>query len=239
MGDVAWLPLSEGLIVNVRFMAFSHFSEPRLLTHKGYECSVTINSLSIRCVNRYYRRRLRIFEARGVADWLSRPDRYLVVCEGRGGWIFAADECFLEEAQRVIASAHRGGVVFRKPEIHTYIDSGLDALVEPVMFLRIKVPHAYAREILAELGLRGVRILEQDMQAYDLVIRGEGRLVNLPGLARMINSVGHGSAAVWTWLARYERAMTTSVDPRQTESRSANGKAPYPSSPLHSQRLTP
>src|SRR6478752_5350808 len=99
---------------------------------------------------------LPLFEGLGVADGLSRPDRYLVVCEGRGGWIFAADECFLEEAQRVIASAHRGGVVFRKPEIHTYIDSGLDALVEPVMFLRIKVPHAYAREILAELGLRGV-----------------------------------------------------------------------------------
>ena len=34
-GDVAWLPLSEGLIVDVRFMAFSHFSEPRLLTQKG------------------------------------------------------------------------------------------------------------------------------------------------------------------------------------------------------------
>lgn len=151
---------------------------------------------------------LRIFETRGVVDWLSRPDRYLVVCEGRGGRIFAADECFLEEAQRVIASAHREGVVFRKPEVHTYMDSGLDALVEPVMFLRIKVAHAYAREVLAELGLRGVRILEQDMQAYDFVIRAEGRLVNLIGLARMVDSLGHGSAAFWTWLARYERAVT-------------------------------
>lgn len=174
---------------------------------------------------------LRIFEARGVVDWLSRPDRYLVVCEGRGGRILAADERFLEEAQRVIASVHRGGVVFRKPEIHTYIDSGLDALVEPVMFLRIKVPHAYARETLAELDLRGVRILEQDMQAYDLVIRAEGRLVNLIGLPRKVDSLGHGSAAFWTWLARYERAMTSSVDPPQTESRSANGKPPSRSSP--------
>jgi hypothetical protein len=34
---------------------------------------------------------LRIFEARGVVD-VSRPDRYLVMREGRGGRIFAADE---------------------------------------------------------------------------------------------------------------------------------------------------
>lgn len=167
---------------------------------------------------------LRIFEERGVVEWLSRPDRYLVVCEGRGGRIYAADERFLEEAQHVIGNVHDAKVVFRKPEIHTYIDPELDAWVEPVMFLRIKVPHAHAREVLAELSFRGVRILEQDMQSYDLVIRAEGRLVNLIGLARIVNSFGHGSAAFWTWLDRYERAMTTSVDLLRAESWAADGK---------------
>lgn len=176
-------------------------------------------------------RGLRIFETRGVVDWLSRPDRYLVVCEGRGGRIFAADERFLEEAQHVIATAHGARVVFRKPEVHTYIDAELDALVEPVMFLRIKAPHAYARDILAELGLREVRILEQDMQAYDLVIRAEGRLVSLIGLASMLDSFGHGSAAFWTWLDRYERATTTSVASLRAVVRSANRRPPSLSTP--------
>ncbi|SFN47103.1 hypothetical protein [Variovorax sp. OV329] len=58
---------------------------------------------------------LRIFEARGVVDWLSRPDCYLVVCEGRGGQIYAANERFLEEAQHLIGNAHGAKVVFRKP----------------------------------------------------------------------------------------------------------------------------
>jgi hypothetical protein len=169
---------------------------------------------------------LRIFETLGVVDWLSRPDRYLVVCEGRGGRIYAADERFLEEAQHVIRNAHDARVVFRAPEIHTYIDPELDALVEPVMYLRIKVPHACAREVLAELGFRGVRILEQDMQSHDVVIRAEGRLGRLIGFAAMVDSVGHGSAAFWTWLDRYERATTTSVDPLRAESQPTNRKPP-------------
>ena len=110
---------------------------------------------------------LRIFATRGVVDWMSRPDRYLVICEGRCGRIYAADECCLEEAQQVVQDAHGTDVVFRKPEIHTYVDLELDALVEPVMFLRIRSPHAYAREILAELRSREAQILEEDMQRYE------------------------------------------------------------------------
>jgi translation elongation factor EF-G len=131
------------------------------------------------------------------------------VCEGRGGRIYAADECFLEEAQQVIRDAHGAHVVLRKPEVHSYLDPALDAWVEPVMFLRIKTPHAYAREILAELHCRRARILEEDVQRYDLVIRAEGPLVHLLGLTRVIASVTRNSAAIWTWLDRYERAMTT------------------------------
>ena len=98
---------------------------------------------------------LRIFEARGVVDWLSRPDRYLVVCEGRGGRIIRRRRALLGRgAACVVANAHGAKIIFREPEVHTYVDPELGALVEPVMFLRIKVPHAYAREILAELSLR-------------------------------------------------------------------------------------
>jgi hypothetical protein len=154
---------------------------------------------------------LQIFATRGVVEWLSRPDRYLVVCEGRGGRIYAADECFLEEAQQVIRDAHGAQVVLRKPEVHSYVDPALDAWVEPVMFLRIKSPHAYAPEILAELRCREARILEEDLQRCDLVIRAEGRLVNLLGLTRVIGSVARGSAAIWTWLDRYEPAMPPSI----------------------------
>lgn len=159
---------------------------------------------------------LQIFAKRGVVDWLSRPERYLVVCEGRGGRIYAADECFLEEAQQVIRDAHGAQVVLREPEVHSYVDPALDACVEPVMFLRIKSPHAYAREILTELRRRHARILEQDTQRYDVVIRAEGRLVNLLGVTRVIGSVTRGSAAIWTWLERYERAMTTPSIQSQT-----------------------
>ena len=34
-GDAAWSPLSEEVSVDVRLMALSHLSEPRLFTHKG------------------------------------------------------------------------------------------------------------------------------------------------------------------------------------------------------------
>ncbi|MDN8617488.1 hypothetical protein [Variovorax ginsengisoli] len=167
-------------------------------------------------------RGLRIFESLGVVDWLSRPDRYVVVCEGRGGRIYAADERFLEEAQDLIRNSHGDRVVFREPEVYTYTDAELNAVVEPVMFLRIKVPHAYAREVVTELVLRGVRILEQDMQLYDMVIRAEGTLVNLMGLARSLNSVGQGSVVFWTWLERYERTLTTFASPQRAGSRSTN-----------------
>lgn len=97
---------------------------------------------------------LQIFALRGVVDWLSRPDRYLVICEGRGGQIYAADESFLHEAQQVIRETHGDLVIMRSPEVHTYTDNVLQASVEPVMFLRIKTSYAYAPAILAALERR-------------------------------------------------------------------------------------
>ncbi|RYH63849.1 MAG: hypothetical protein EON54_07285 [Alcaligenaceae bacterium] len=151
---------------------------------------------------------LQIFAVRGVVDWLSRPDRYLVICEGRGGRIYAADESFLHEARQVIREAHGDLVIMRSPEVHIYTDNVLQASVEPVMFLRIKTSYAYAPAILAELDRRELRILEKDMQRYDLVIRAEGRLVNTLGLTLEISLLARGSATIWTWLDRYEVAAT-------------------------------
>lgn len=162
---------------------------------------------------------LQLFALRGVVDWLSRPDRYLVICEGRGGRIYAADECFLHEAQQVIREAHNDLVIMRSPEVHTYTDSVLHALVEPVMFLRIKTSYAYAPAILAELERRELRILEKDVQRYDLVIRAEGRLVHTLGLTLEINSLARGSATIWTWLDRYEVAASTPSSPGQQSDR--------------------
>jgi hypothetical protein len=33
--ECAWVPPSEGLVVDVRFMSLSHFAEPRLFTREG------------------------------------------------------------------------------------------------------------------------------------------------------------------------------------------------------------
>ena len=77
------------------------------------------------------------------------------------------------------------------------------------------------------------------MQSYDMVIRAEGRLVNLIGLARKVDSFGHSSAAFWTWLDRYERAMTTPVDPLRSESRLIKREDSLSTDTLHSHGLTP
>lgn len=147
---------------------------------------------------------LPIFERPGVVDWMSRPDRYLVVCEGRGGRIYATEERALHEAQQVIRDAHGAEVVFRQPEIPTYLDTERDSWLEPVMFVRIKCPHADARNILKELNRREVKIFETDMQRYDLVVRAEGPLARLLGLTQAVASVAQGRASIWTWLDSYQ-----------------------------------
>lgn len=147
---------------------------------------------------------LGVFANLGLVDWLSRPDRYLVVCEGRGGCIYAADESMLDEARQVIREAHGDKVVMRPPLIHTYVDPAIEAVVEPVMFLRIKTPDVHAPAVLRELDRRATRMLEQDHQRRDLVVRAEGRLADLMGLARAIEVITGGSAVLWNWLDRYD-----------------------------------
>lgn len=149
---------------------------------------------------------LAIFARRGLVDWLSKPDNYLVICEGRGGQIYAANERALEEAQEIIAAAHGDNVISREAEVHTFLDPALGTVVEPVMFLRIKAPRGYTSSVVDDLKQRGVRILEEDLQRYHVVIRGEGPLAGLLGYERELQALTNGSAAMWNWLLRYEAA---------------------------------
>lgn len=146
---------------------------------------------------------LAIFAKRGLVEWLSRPDRYLIVCEGRGGRIYAANEASLEEAQQVIKDAYRDQVISRAPEIYTFVDPRLDALVEPIMFLRLKSPRGYATALLEELDRRRASIKEEYLQRYHVVIRAEARLADLMGYSKATLTMTNGSAVIWSWLLRY------------------------------------
>lgn len=149
---------------------------------------------------------LPVFATRGPVDWLSRPERYLVVCEGRGGRIYAAGELALDEAQQVLRDAYGRKVVLRPPEVHTFDDPAGGGRCEPVMFLRLKSPRAHGAGLLKELARRRVRILEHDVQRDELVVRAEIRLADALGLNAAAERLTNGAAALWTWLSRYDAA---------------------------------
>jgi hypothetical protein len=146
---------------------------------------------------------LAIFATRGLVEWLSRPDRYVIVCEGRGGKIYAANEASLEEAQQVIKTAYGNQVISRAPEIHTFVDPKLNALVEPIMFLRLKSPRGYTTALLEELDRRRASIKETYVQNSDIVIRAEARLADLMGYSEATQAMTNASAVIWSWLLRY------------------------------------
>ncbi|WP_350308480.1 hypothetical protein [Acidovorax cavernicola] len=149
---------------------------------------------------------LAVFAQRGPVDWLSRPDQYLFICEGRGGQIYASNEASLEEAQQLIRDAHGDQIVSREPEIHTFVDPELDAVVEPIMFLRLKSPRAYATVLRDELDRRRADVKEEDLQRHDVVIRAEVRLADLMGYAKEALAMSNGSVVIWNWLLRYGMA---------------------------------
>ncbi|MDM0091129.1 MULTISPECIES: hypothetical protein [unclassified Variovorax] len=147
---------------------------------------------------------LPLFATRGPVDWLSRPERYQVVCEGRGGRIYAASEAALEEAQQLLRDAYGTQLVLRAPEVHTFTDPAGHGPFEPVMFLRIKSPRDRCVGLLRELAKRRVRVIEQDVRRDDLVLRAEVRLADALGLGAAAARLTNGTAAVWIWLSRYE-----------------------------------
>ncbi len=149
---------------------------------------------------------LAVFARRGPVDWLSRPERYIFVCEGRGGRIYATNEASLEEARQVLRDVHGDQVVAREPEIHTFVDHELDALVEPIMFLRLKSPRAYATLLRDELDRRRADVREENLQRHDVVIRAEMRLADLMGYSTAALEMSNGSVVIWNWLLRYGMA---------------------------------
>lgn len=155
---------------------------------------------------------LAMFAERGTVEWVSRPERYLIVCEGRGGRIYAANECALTEAQAIVRDVHGALVVMRPPEIHSYqAEDG--TTLEPLMFLRLKAPSEYAVRVLEDLERRGAKIEERDLQRHDLVVRAQVWLRDLMGYPETVQALANGSAVMWNWLLRYEQRAATAAGP--------------------------
>lgn len=155
---------------------------------------------------------LAIFAERGTVEWLSRPERFLIVCEGRGGSIYASNECALAEAQALVQDVHGTQVVCRPPEIHRYqAEDG--NVVEPLMFVRLKAPVEYLARISEDLARRDVTIEEQDVQHHDVVVRAQGWLQDLMGYPQALEELTGGSATLWTWLLRYQVRSTPPAAP--------------------------
>lgn len=149
---------------------------------------------------------LPVFATRGPVDWLSRPERYLVVCEGRGGRIYAAGETALDEAQQVLRDAYGTQLVLRPPTVHTFPDPAGGGTFEPVMFLRLKGPRIHGAGLLGELARRRVRLIEHDVRRDELVVRAELRLADALGLGEAAARLTQGTATLWLWLSRYDAA---------------------------------
>ena len=150
-----------------------------------------------------------LFAVTGLIDELSKPESYLVIGEKPGGWIYAANEAALEQAREIVAAALGTAAANAEPQVHTFLDPAHGAVVEPVMFLRVKAPRGYAALIAEDLARRGVSVLEHDMQRFDVVVRAEGRLADLIGYERASQVLTHGTAVVWNWLLRYQLAACT------------------------------
>ncbi len=140
-------------------------------------------------------------------DRLSQPDSYLVVREPQGGRIYAANERAFFEARRSVVAQHGSDVLRGLPEVHTFRESAHDPLLEPVMYLRVKVPIGYAEMMTQDLEQRGGRLLQQDVHRLDVVIRAEVFLRDLLGYEAHLLTLTNGTAVVWNWLQRYAVAQ--------------------------------
>ena len=152
-----------------------------------------------------------LFEQRGVARALSKPDSYIVICDKQAGRIYAANERALMEARDAIAEACGQDVINGSLEVHKFLEPLRRAVVEPVMFLRVKAPSGYAAALVDDLELRGARIWQQDIQRLDVVIRAECALASLLGYEEEIQTLTNATAVVWNWLLRYDMSRTTVV----------------------------
>jgi hypothetical protein len=169
------------------------------------------------------------FPRQGLLDWLSRADRYRIISHGSGGQILAASERGLAEARLVLRQAYGALVRFGIPTVHSYLDRQAEALMVPIMFLRVDAPRAHATELQHMLQERDADLREVDLQRDRVVVRAELELSRSLGLERAIEELTDGAVHILSWLVRYDRASTPAepspqAHVRQAECREENGR---------------
>jgi hypothetical protein len=140
----------------------------------------------------------------GAAEWLSKPERHLLVDDGKQFTLCAANEQTLDEATPPVAAALGASARFDAPRAHCAIRAHDGVRLQPVMFVRIRAPHAHAARVREELLRRGTRVVEEDVQADRIVVRAEARLADLIGYTKFLREATNESAELWSWLVRYE-----------------------------------
>ena len=143
------------------------------------------------------------FARRGLLDWLSRPDKFLITSCGTGGQILAAGEAALADAQAVLRQAYGALISFGEPTVHSYLDPATSTRMVPTMFLRLAAPRDHAPALLQRLKERGANLQEVELEAGRAVMRAEIRLADLLGFERELEELTGDAAQVLCWLLRY------------------------------------
>ncbi|MBO9514585.1 MAG: hypothetical protein J7549_10745 [Variovorax sp.] len=140
----------------------------------------------------------------GATEWLSKPERWLLVDDGEQFTLCATDEQTLEEAAPLVAAAFGGSVRFGAPRAHGALRVDDGTRLQPVMFVRVQVPIAHAAHVREELARRGAKVVEEDAQGERVVVRAEAPLAVLIGYRQFLRDTTQARFELWSWLARYE-----------------------------------
>jgi len=159
-----------------------------------------------------------VFARQDLLDWLSVPDRYLIISHGQGGQILAAGELALAKAQLVLREAYGALITFGIATVHTYEDTEAQTLMVPIMFLRVDAPRRHMQELLNILKERSAEIREVEVQRDRVVIRAELEFSRALGLELQIEQLTNGSAQILSWLLRYQQALRQTASPQQNDS---------------------
>lgn len=139
-----------------------------------------------------------------ATEWISKPERYLLVDDGEQFTLCATDEQTLEEATPLVAAALGASARFGAPRAHcaTRVHDG--TRLQPVMFVRVQVPRMHAAHVREELTRRGAKVVEEDAQGERVVVRAEAPLAVLIGYRKFLRDTTNTRFELWSWLARYE-----------------------------------
>ena len=118
----------------------------------------------------------------------------------RGLAIPAAHEDALEKSTRILRDVYGKGVEVRKAKVR-YLPG--EPAHEPIMHVRISTPCAHALGVIAEIKLRGARILEECTRSRMFIVRAEAPLATLLGLPARLDTLTQGEAMHSIRLVRY------------------------------------